>query len=416
LNLNPGSLMEIADYNAIALEINRLFSDTTVDLSWSLSNVVLNYTVSGSNLVSGTAVAFTSAGLDIQESHLIVVTINTGTGWRTLLPTVNYTINYGLNPETITFTTTYNIGTQIKVYYRHSHRYGWGQQASVYPITSGQVVLADEQTLQAYLEANVNNLIDKTNIMETRTGGLSELTRVAPGNLIYATDKSVILSTIATDITSGNNYWRNDQATVLNNIFSFSRTANWTNRLTAAMRWTWPSYNAFRYFFNSGGNIRASLVTTGSPSNQGFANWNQVTTGMGNLTMNYDTTTQTGSGGISNNLGVYELTQDYQKIFTSSSPSLPVDQFGDFDEYGNYTAQVITWWARIVENSPTAGLISIDIQAELDDRAFTQTFAGTIAYQAGYTRANNITDNSATFNSTPFLPTISQQQNFVDNA
>lgn len=409
-------MIEIEDYNAIALEINRLFSDTTVDLSWNLSNTILTYAVSGSSLVAGTAIPLSVLGLNLSDQDFIVVVINTGTGWRTLQSPSGYSINFTPNPETITFTATYAIGTQIRAFNRTRHRYGWGQTASVYPIIRGQLIMSDESTLQAYLEANVNNLIDKVNIMETRTDGPSELSRVSPGSMIYATDKSVILSTVTTDILSSTNYWKNTQSTVMNNVFSFTRSTSWTNRLTATMRWNWPNYNAMRYFFNTGSNLRASLVTTGSTSNQGFANWNQVTTGMGSLILNLNATTQTGTGGLTTSIGAYELTQDFQRIFTSSSPSVPVDALGSFDEYGNYTNLVISWYGRIVENSPTPGMIGIEIQAELDDRSFTQTFVGSITYQAGYTRANTIIDNSATFNITPYLPAIVQQQAFVDNA
>lgn len=413
MNLVTGGLIEIADYNALALEVNRLFSDNTVGLDWSSSNIILNRTVTGSTLVAGTPVSFDVSGLNLDSSQFLVVVVNTGTGWRTLLPTVNYTVNYLPNPETITFTTSYAISSQIKVYLRQAHRFGWGQQASVYPISAGNPILADEQTLQAYLEANVNNLIDKTNIMEFRTDGPSSLTRVAQGALIYATDKTTISSTIAADITSGSNYWKNSEATVLPNVLSFTRSAPWTTRLTAATRWSWDSYNEMRYFFNTGGEIRAAIVTSGSSLNQGYVNWSQVANDMGTLVLNYDTAFQTGINGISNNIGLYELTEDYQTIFTSGSPSVPVDDEGNFDAYAGYNDLVIVWQARIVEDAPSAGKISVDVRAILDDRAYSQTFDGNISYQAGYTRANDVTDNSAVFSVDDYLPTIAQQENFT---
>jgi hypothetical protein len=413
VNLVTGGLIEIADYNALALEVNRLFSDNTVGLDWSASNVILNYTVTGSTLTAGTPVSFDVAGLNLDSSQFVVVTVNTGTGWRTLQAPANYTINLVPNPETITFTTSYAVTTQIKVYLRQAHRFGWGQQASVYPINAGDPILADEQTLQAYLEANVNNLIDKTNIMEFRTDGPSTLTRVAQGALIYATDKTTISSTIASDITSGSNYWKNSEATTLPSVLTFNRTTPWTTRLTATTRWTWDNYNDMRYFFNTGGEARAAIVTSGSSPNQGYINWNQVANDMGTLIMNYDTTFQSGINGTSSNLGVYELTTDYQTVFTSGSPRVPVDNAGNFDAYSGYEDLVIVWQARIVEDAPSAGNISLDIRAILDDRSFAQTFDGNIAYQSGYTRANNVTDNSAVFSVANYLPTITQQEAFT---
>jgi hypothetical protein len=413
VNLVTGGLIEIADYNALALEVNRLFSDNTVGLDWSASNIILDLTVSGATLTAGTPVPLSVSGLNLNSSDFIVVTVNTGTGWRTLLPTIGYSLNYTPNPETITFTTSYVVTNQIRVYLRQAHRFGWGQQASVYPISAGDPILADEQTLQAYLEANVNNLIDKTNIMEVRTDGPSVLTRVAQGALIYATDKTTISSTIAADITSGSNYWQNSEATTLPSVFTFTRTTPWTTRLTATSRWSWDNYNDMRYFFNTGGEARAAIVTSGSSMNQGYVNWNQVANDMGTLIMNYDTTFQSGINGTSAGLGIYELTSDYQTVFTSGSPRVPVDNAGNFDAYSGYEDLVILWQARIVEDAPSMGNISLDIRAILDDRSFAQTFEGNIAYQSGYTRANDATDNSAVFSVDDYLPTITQQENFT---
>jgi hypothetical protein len=415
VNLVTGGLIEIEDYNVLALEVNRLFSDNTVGLDWANSHILLNRTVTGSTLVAGTPVALDVAGMNLDATQFLVVVVNTGTGWRTLQPTANYTLNYTPDPETITFTASYPVTTQIKVYWRHPHRYGWGQQASVYPISAGDPILADEQTLQAYLEANVNNLIDKTNIMELRTDGPSALTRVAQGALIYATDKTTIATAISSDITSASNYWRNTESTVLPSVLSFSRSTPWTTQLTATTRWSWDSYNEMRYFFNTGGEARAAIVTSGSFLNQGFVNWSQVATDMGALILNYNTASQTGINGTSSNLGVYELTEDYQTVFVSGSPRSPVGStsFDEYDSYGSYNSLRIVWEARIVKDVPAAGNISHDVRAILDDRAYAQTFDGTITYQSGYTRANDVTDNSAVFSVTNYLPTITQQEGFT---
>lgn len=417
MNLVSGGLIEIQDYNEIALEINRLFSDNTVDLEWATSDLILQYTVTGSALGSGTPIPMDVSGLDLIALEFLVVSINEGTGWYTINNS-QYTVNIVPNPEQISFNSTYGIGTQIRIHKRTDHRYGWGQQASVYPVDVGDPVLSDETTLQAYLEANINNLIDKVNVIEERIDGPSELTRINPGQLIYASDKTTITSTLQTDL-AGTNYWKNEVATLDVNVHDFSRDDPWTTTLTATARYTWDSYDEFRYFFNTGSDLRATLVSSGDTGSQGFINWTAVINKMGSLILNFDRCTQTGFGGVTENIGAYKLTEDYQIVFTSAGPTAPVgvnpdEYLPDIDEYNNFIENMkIVWRARIVPDTPSAGNIAIDIRADLDDTEFAQTFDGTIEYQAGYKSADDVTDNTVEFSITDFLPEITTLDDFV---
>jgi len=418
VNLVSGGLIEIEDYNDIALEVNRLFSDNTLGLKFSTSDIVLEYTVTGSELTAGTKIPFNSAVLDIKFGDLLAVQVKSaGTGWFTLFQGGGYNIDLVPNPKEISFTRNYDIGTQIRVYWRQAHKFGWGQQASVYPVSVGDPVLADEEVLQAYLEANVNNLIDKVNIMEERTGGPSELTRVAQGALIYASDKTTITSTIEADITTGDNYWQNEVATLQSNVFNFSRDAAWTSRLSAEVRYTWPSYNEFRYFFNSGCDLRTTLIASGDSNSQGFLNWSSVINEMGSLITNYDTMSQTGQDGTSRLIGAYRLTENYQTVFISDSPNNPVssdpNEYSEYDEYSEFNDLKIYWAARVVDDQPNTGEISLDIRVVLDDTEFPQVFDGTIEIQAGYLSADEVIDNSAVFTMEDYLPTITKLQDFV---
>jgi hypothetical protein len=321
---------------------------------------------------------------------------------------VDYTIVYGVTVE-ITYLDALPANAILKAWNRTAHRYGWGQQASVHPIDVGQIILADEATLQAYLEANVNNLIDKVNIMEVHTGGPSALTRVALGGLIYAADKTLIAATIEADITTGTNYWQNDLATVFADELVFTRTYDWNNILTGESRHYWEDYDAFRYFFNSGNELRGHLSMTGDITNQGYVNWSQVCTLMGTLSINYDTSFQSGSGGVASGLGAYDLTTEWQTVFTSGSPQFPVNDGGEYDglpgdEYGAYSDLVIVWEARIVENVPSAGNIALEIRTTMSDASLNVTTVGTTTYRGSYLLADDIIDNSATFSQTANVP------------
>lgn len=402
-----GHLIEAQHYNELALEINRLFSDNTNDLYWDSSGLILNTTAAGGGEIAGQTPRLLNP-IPVSGDYIVVIVNNT------TLNSTQYSINYGTG--FITFLIPISPNVELKVFNRQLHIFGWGQQESVYPISAGNAIFSDEAQLQSYIEANTNNLIDKVNIMEDRIGGPSELTRLARGNLIRATDKLIIQSVINDDVLAGDNYWQNDIATLLPNFESFQRVSSWDNILQGEWRYTWDSYDSFRYFFNSGCDLRLYLEITGNLMDQGVWNWNQVITDMGSLVLNYNTTSQTGINGISNNLGTYELSNFYQQIFMSSSPSNPrisgdYGDYGDYSEYGAFTDLRIIWDARAQPNQPVQDQFSIDIRATMNDWVGDQnlntTVNGTTTFYSGYKLADNIVNNSATFSMTDHAPIIS---------
>ena len=413
MSLVSGGLIEIADYNELALEVNRIFSDNVASRAWATSQLVLNDAASGSGEAAGATRQLSPAPI---ASDFLVVTINN----ITQVNMSDYTVSY-TNPVTITFLDPLAASAQLRVYNRQTHRYGWGQLASVYPVDAGDPILADESTLQAYLEANINNLIDKVNIMEDRVDGPSELTRIATGKIIEFTDKTLIQTTIDTDILANDNEWSNELATAVGQAESFTRTADWNNTLIGVMRYSWTSYDRMRYFLNSGGELRASVVMTGNNSNQAFSNWNQVATTMGTLRLNYNTAFQSGTNGVSSNLGAYALTTEWQTIFTSGSPPTPFadngdfDEYGDFDDYGTYTNLTMNWQARIVDNAPLTGNISLDIRVTLNDLDLNETFVGTTTYRGGYLLADPVSKSSAVFSMVANTPTLAVETSFTDS-
>ena len=398
-----GGLIEVADYNALALEINRLYSDNTSSLVFSTSDIILSDTAAPGGEAGGAT--RTLSPIPTSGDHLVVVV--DGLTWSPAQYSVNYISGQ------ITFIDALAASVTIVVYNRNAHRYGWGQQASVYPITAGDPILADEATLQAYLEANVNNLIDKLNVIEERIDGPTALTRVAPGNLVRATDKSTITDAINNDVLVGDNYWQNVIATVTSGVATFERVADWDNQLIGVMRHTWTDYDTFRHFFNAGNDIRGSVTMTGDPLNQGYNNWNQVTSQMGSLLFGTVSASQTGTGGISEGLGAYDLTSNFQTIFSSSSPSTPVTPGGDYDAYANFVDLIMLWEARIVENAPAAGNISIDIRLTMNDQALnSEITAGTTTYSGGYKLGDDVANSTATFSTTATAPTLTVLEDF----
>jgi len=157
------------------------------------------------------------------EPEDFIVAVNNSV---TLFETNDFTINYITNE--ITFVASIPAGTDIAVYNRNPHRFGWGQSASVYPHPEYP---ADSIAASSVLEANVNNLIDKTNIMSERAGSLVELTRVAQGATIYATDKSTIQDTVNNEVLAGGNYWANNVSTITGSVLNTTRIDPWNTQL-----------------------------------------------------------------------------------------------------------------------------------------------------------------------------------------
>jgi len=414
VDIQTGDTIEIQHYNELALEVNRLYSDNTVGLDWTTSDIILDDVAdpAGEPILAKR----TLSPIPLFDDYLVVTIDDV-----TLTESIDYSVNFTTGE--ITFVYALSPDAVLKVYNKTTHRYGWGQTASIYPITVGdEIVRADETVSQAYLEANTNNLLDKVNIMEIRTGGPTELTRYNKGQIISASDKMIIQSTIADDIVVDDNYWKNEIATVSSDFESFTRSSDWDDQLVGEYRFTWDSYAAMRYFFNSGCNLRLYLEMSGDVSNQGYYNWNQVITDMGTLIIDYTTTSQTGTGGTSESLGMYDLTSTYQKIFTSGSPSNPVSEngpnpgeYGDFDEYGDWSALTLVWHARISDDTPSNGEISLDVRVVLDDMDMNLTTVGTTSKYGGYKLADDVVDNSATFSMADYVPVISELNNFEND-
>lgn len=81
------------------------------------------------------------------------------------------------------------------------------------------------------------------------------------------------------------------------------------------------TYNAARYFFNSGGQIEISSSRVGgtSPSPKN-STWSTMLSTMGTIVFNYTSTTKTGSSGTGTAYGYYDLTTTDIKIFEQNAP------------------------------------------------------------------------------------------------
>lgn len=407
--IQQGALIESADYNSIAAGVNKLWADTsnlsTRTDAWSTANLIVD------SVGNGTTREF-SFTVNPDSGDFLVVSVN------------NVTTNaYGLITNGIRFNSAPPNGHSIKVYNRQNHRFGWGQTQAVHPISEGENIRSRANHGRETIDANLNYLIDTINLIDHRTGNVSGstmLSRTSSGNDIHATEYEDIQNYANNGhAVTRNNYWLTPFSTMLNSEETFTRTASWDNILIGTMRYTWDNYNEFRYFFNSGGWIRAEIMLTGG-SGQGYANWEQVISQQGALMLDYNTVRSTG-GGLSSNIGAYELTTAFQKVFESSGPRAPVSENLLVGEYSQFDDLVMVWDARLVENQPI-GKFSLEFKVTLDDKNLNATTNGNISFRAGSKTANDVNDtvpsslssvSAPRFTVTRYKPTITAANEFT---
>lgn len=107
-----------------------------------------------------------------------------------------------------------------------------------------------------------------------------------------------------------------DQADTTDVITS-QRTTSWNGVLTHIVQVTFTDADARRHFFNSGGAITFRATLTGASGQKG-SDWTSMLSNMGTISMNYNSTTNTGSGDTApsgSTIGNYDLTSSYQMIF-----------------------------------------------------------------------------------------------------
>jgi hypothetical protein len=130
-------------------------------------------------------------------------------------------------------------------------------------------------------------------------------------------------------------------------LSSSQRTTAWNGTINHTVTLNFGSNANARYYFNSGSNIQFSANLTNIPADGSQAkgnDWATLLSNMGTITMNYNSTTNTGSGTPASSIGFYQLTTSPQTLFTkaTSSPTYTPNQY---DIYGQVdgTGSIVTF-------------------------------------------------------------------------
>jgi len=96
-----------------------------------------------------------------------------------------------------------------------------------------------------------------------------------------------------------------------------SAMSNWNGVHSHVVRFTWPSSDARRHFFNTGGELRTSASLSGG-TNSKATNWSSMFTAMGTIKMNYTETVSSLGSGTGSNVGFYDLNTGWQRLYSKA--------------------------------------------------------------------------------------------------
>lgn len=331
---------------------------------------------------------------------------------------------------------------------RSNHKFGWGAVNIEDALTEGTLITAER--LQGMIN-RTNVMVDHVNINDTILvfSVPANRTDVLARTLIRAEDLNVVESKILNSIISSGTHLTidptNASAETAVPAQPYTRTALWQDQIIGEHKWTFDSYNHARYFFNSGGQLRLNMEMTGG-STAGYYNWADIINEIGVLSFTWDNTFQSSSitQGTSEGKGFYDLTDQYQLLFTSSGVTAPPSGYGygyGYQEaglyvhedafeselplgdggsaygygygygYGGYANRYMKLYGKWADNGR-----DVDFKITLDDTAFAQVTDGEIVATCSYLMPDVITLNDATFdvNPDPVLTIVNNLQTADD--
>jgi hypothetical protein len=196
-----------------------------------------------------------------------------------------------------------------------------GNVLTVISITSGSII-AGQKVTGAFVPASTRIVGNGTGsggigtyTINTTTGnlGATSMTAVLPVQ-ITELDRATY-NTYADTITAHKTDAPPAGQATLETYSTATRTSAWNATITNTVTLAWPTANDARYFFNTGSKLQISATMLPDASNLKNNSWQTMLYNMAIISMNYNSTTNTGSGTPSTGIGFYQLTTTPQLIF-----------------------------------------------------------------------------------------------------
>ena len=194
---------------------------------------------------------------------------------------------------------------------------GYGQTTPSLPVlVAGNAIAASDWT---NLRTAISTLASHQGTAVTQLPPSSDF--VAGANVKAETSAATTTYDFATMIANvdSNRFNTNSGAsmTLTSGALAITRSSTWgggNSGITAVATVSFPSEDAARYFFNSGGELRFVVThPTGSTQDN---NWNSALSSVGTVAFKSHSTTRTGTGGTPAAVGYYELTTTDQTILS----------------------------------------------------------------------------------------------------
>jgi hypothetical protein len=188
---------------------------------------------------------------------------------------------------------------------------GYGQTLVSAPISVEETVTATHMNL---LKDDINR------IHVHQTGSLSSLLEIQREEKIGANQVSGEVNKGFNQYVSVVNILEANAGVVdgtqvtLETATTSTRFAAWNGKVVHSFTASFNDSDHRRAFFNAGGEIQISASIEGDNTPKG-QDWNTILTNMGTIKFKANTTEKTGSAGLLQPVGNYDLTTSYQKIF-----------------------------------------------------------------------------------------------------
>ena len=119
-----------------------------------------------------------------------------------------------------------------------------------------------------------------------------------------------------------------------------SQSGAWNGTISHVFTVTFSNVNARRHFFNAGGEIRFSASVDYSGSQAKTLDWQNTLADMGTISFKANQTISNAGVGTGSNIGNYQLTGSYQRLYTKSGGGVYAEN--EYEIYGlqNSTTQL----------------------------------------------------------------------------
>jgi len=225
---------------------------------------------------------------------------------------------------------------------------GYGQTLASSQVSLGTVILASHmESLYTDINKCSNHQIGvDANVETINTGDLIAADASDTKNLAGYNDYDAAITTIT------DNKFSIDAQNATSGTFNANsvRATAWNGTIKHIVTVSFSTFEQRRYFFNAGGEIRFNLTLTGGSGSK-TEDWRTMLTNMGTVSLNYITTTTSGTGTTAN-IGNYSLTTGNQIIFSKGGGAAVYaeNQIVIYAKHDSSTGTVLTFEIQLQDN------------------------------------------------------------------